>query len=92
MIDTSKAKWTLSPQDKEAIQWLEEHEFTGSLEKQYQSKTVFRVKKGEITDNFELPNGVSDLKKYMKQFQKNFDMYCELTRLRKVKKDVHKDR
>lgn len=84
MIDTNKARWDLSKEEKYVINWFNEHGFHGEIVKQYVSKTKFIVSKNGVTDNFELQQGLSnmDIKKYMSQYEKQFDLLCELTKLR----------
>lgn len=84
MIDVSRAKWDLSKEEKYAINWLNENGFDGTLEKQFVSKTIFTIAKDGVTDKFELTQGVKNMKMahYMEQFKKNWDMLCELTKLR----------
>lgn len=86
MIDTSKAKWDFSKQEKYAIDWFNTHEFDGAIEKQYVSKLVFSIKKDETTDKFELHQDISlkDMPKYMERFLENWNILCELQRLRKL--------
>ena len=85
MIDTSKKKWDLSKEEKYAIKWFEENGFNGTLEKQYISKTIFTIEKDGIEDRFELVQGVEgmNVRAYMKQYGKNWDMLCELRRLKR---------
>lgn len=84
MIDISKAKWNFSKEETYAICWLNEHGFDGKIEKQYIIKTVFTISKDGITEKFELPQGVKfNVISYMEQFSRNWDMLCELQKLRK---------
>lgn len=85
MIDMSKAKWEISKEEKYAAQWFEDNGFDAVLEKQYISKTIFTVTKDGVSDKWELPQGLPkiNLKKVMEQFKTNWDMLCELQRLRK---------
>lgn len=80
MIDTSKAQWEISKEEKHAIAWLEEHEFSGEIKKQYISKTVFAVSKDGHTDTFDFPQGVKGMKPegVMEQFEKSWGMYVAL--------------
>lgn len=86
MIDTSNAKWELSKEEKYAINWLNQNGFDGVLQKQYISKTIFEVTKNGETDRFELLQGFKgiNMKKYMTQYEKSFDMACELKKLRET--------
>lgn len=83
-IDTSKRRWELSEEAQYAVQWFEENGFTGHLEKQYLSKTVFLVHRDGITEIFELPSACRgpDIKDYMEQFANSFDLHCKLEALR----------
>lgn len=88
MIDTSKQKWDFSKEEKYAVEYLNEHGFSGELEKQCISKTVFSICKDGVQDCFELPQGLKkmDVKKYMEQFSKNWEMLVELVKLREAVK------
>lgn len=76
MIDTGKARWDLSAEEKCAIQWLEENDFDGELTNQYVSKTKFSLRKDGVETTFELPQGVQgvNVKAYMELFYKQFAM------------------
>ena len=91
MIDITNAKWDLSKEEKSVIKWLDDNEYNGKILKQYVSKTVFEISKDGITDNFELPQGIDfkQIKSYMEQFQKNWNMLCELKKLRQMKNQVN---
>lgn len=82
MIDTSKAKWDFSNEDKYIFQWLEENGFDAVLEKQYISKMVVTVSKNGIVDKAEFASGKRfDVKSYMEQYQKSFDILCRLAEM-----------
>lgn len=85
MIDTSNAKWDFSKEEKYVINWFNKNGFSGKIVKQYVSKTIFEITKDDISDKFELPQGIvfKNIKAYMEQFMKNWNMYCELYELRK---------
>ena len=85
MINISNAKWDFSKEEKYVIDWFNKNGFDGKMVKQYISKTVFEISKDGISDKFELPQGIvfKNIKAYMEQFMKNWDMYCELCELRK---------
>lgn len=85
MIDTSSAKWDLSKEELYAINWFNQHGFDGRLEKQFVSKSIFVISKDNITDKFELMQGVKnmDIRAYMNQYERNWKMLCELSELRK---------
>lgn len=91
MIDITNAKWDLSKEEKSVIKWLDDNEYNGKILKQYVSKTVFEISKDGITDNFELPQGIDfkQIKSHMEQFQKNWNMLCELKKLRQMKNQVN---
>ena len=59
MIDLSKVKWTLSNEELYAIEWFEKNGFSGSLDRQYISKSKFTVTKNGVNDKFELQLGVT---------------------------------
>lgn len=84
MIDISNARWDFSKEEKFAIKWFEENGYSGRIIKQYISKTIFEITKDGITDKFELPQGIviKNIKGYMEQYRQNWDLLCELHRLR----------
>lgn len=84
-MDISNAKYDFSKEEKYVINWFNENGFDGKIIKQYVSKTVFEITKDGISDKFELPQGIvfKNIKAYMEQFMKNWEMYCELCKLRK---------
>lgn len=92
MIDITNAKWDLSKEEKSVIKWLDDNEYNGKILKQYVSKTVFEIFKDGITDKFELPQGIDakQIKNYMEQFQKNWNMLCELKKLRQMKNQLER--
>lgn len=84
MIDTSGAKWDFSKEEKYAIEWLNKNGYNGKIVKQYISKTIFEIGKDGVTDKFELPQGIAfkNIANYMEQYRKNWEMLCELKKLR----------
>ena len=87
MIDTTNAKWDFSKEEKYVIKWFNDNGFNGKVIKQYISKTIFEIEKDNIVDKFELPQGIvfKSISSYIKQFQRNWDMICELHKLRQLK-------
>lgn len=85
MIDVSNAKWDFSKEEKYAIQWFNENGYDGRIIKQYISKTIFEISKDGVTDKFELPQGIvfKNIKGYMEQYRQNWNLLCELQKLRK---------
>lgn len=63
--------------------WLKDNGFNFELLKQYNSKTVWSIRKEDVSDNFELPSGVEDIKAYMSMYKKTFEMKRETNELRK---------
>ena len=88
MIDTTNAKWDFSKEEEYVIKWFNDNGFNGKIIKQYVSKTIFEIEKDNIVDKFELPQGIvfNSISSYMKQFQKNWDMLCELNKLRQLER------
>ena len=83
MIDTSKAKWEISDEEQYAINWFNQNGFSGTLDRQYISKTKFTITKDDVTDKFELQSGTGyDIAAYMEQYGRSFRQLCELTWLR----------
>ena len=84
MIDTSKAKWEFSKEIKYVIVWLDQNGFDAVLEKQNINKTVFSVSKSGVNDTLEITVlREKDIKKHLSNFEKSFDLKCELYELRK---------
>lgn len=84
MLDTSRAQWEISKEEKYALDWFERNGFDAVLEKQFLSKTNFSVSKNGVTDKFSLPHGEKvNVKKVMEQFARAFELLCELQELRK---------
>lgn len=74
MIDIAKAQGELSKETKYAVSWLETNGFTGALMKEYESKTVFLIKKDGASVIFELPQGfaIKNIEEYMEIYGRNF--------------------
>lgn len=89
MIDTSNAKWDLSPEERYAVTWFNDHGFSGRIVKQYVSKTKFLVSKDGVEDRFELIQGVKDLDiyAYMQQYLKSFNLLCEINQMKEQLKN-----
>lgn len=85
MIDTLNAKWDFSKEEKYVIQWFNDNGYDGKIIKQYISKTIFEISKDGITDKLELPQGIvfKNIKGYMEQYRRNWEILCELHELRK---------
>ena len=92
MIDTRKAKWEFSEEDKYIFDWLEKNDFDAVLEKQYISKMKVTVSKNGVSDNAEFISGTRfDVKSYMEQYRKSFNLLCELKKLRDIRKEGEKN-
>lgn len=86
MIDLRLAKNDFSKNEKYVIKWLNDNQFEEKIVKQYVSKTIFEIEKEGIVDKFELPQGIENISSYMKQYQKNWNMLCELHKLNNLLK------
>ena len=86
MIDLRLAKNDFSKNEKYVIKWFNDNQFEGKIVKQYVSKTIFEIEKEGIVDKFELPQGIENISSYMKQYQKNWNMLCELHKLNNLLK------
>ena len=86
MRNLDKHEWEFCKGEKYAIKWLEEHGFDITIKKRYISKTKIEVEKDGTVYDFSLPLGDPKIsyKKVMEQFEKNFAMYCELQKLRRI--------
>lgn len=79
MIDTSKAKWEFSKEDKYIFDWLDKNGFDAVLEKQYISKLYVTVSKDGVTDYARFESGMKyNVKAYMEQYRKSFELLCKL--------------
>ena len=79
MINTEKAKWEFSKEDKYIFEWLEKNGFDAVLEKQYVSKLYVTVTKNGVTDHARFESGMRyDVKSYMEQYGKSFELLCKL--------------
>lgn len=89
MIDTAKAQWDLTKEEKYAISWFEKNGFDAVLEKQYLSKTVFTVTKDGISDKFELRSDGTKVELLMEWFQHDWELLRENRELReKLKRQL----
>ena len=88
MIDTSNVKWDFSKEEKFAIKWFNDNGYDGKIIKQYIGKTIFEISKNGVIEKFELPQEIAfkNIKGYMEQYKKNWEMLCELQRLREEAK------
>lgn len=79
MIDTSKAKWEFSKEDEYIFEWLDKNGFDAVLMKQYINKMKVKVSKNGVTDNAEFVSGKRyDVKSYMEQYNRQFEMITAL--------------
>lgn len=86
MIDTSKAKWEFSKEDKYIFNWLDKNGFDAVLEKQYITKMKVTVTKDGVTDNAEFVSGMRyDVKSYMEQYRKSFELLRRLQTYKVIK-------
>lgn len=87
MIDTSKAKWELSHEEKVAIKWFNENGFDGELTKQFKSKTYFSIQKDGVKTTCQLPQGFRfNAKKFMELWKDKWEMLCKLEQMEKKDK------
>lgn len=73
-----------------ALWFFYNHKFTGTMTINNSSKTEFIVKRDDVTDTFTLTATQQnpqkcDIKSYMDQFEKSFNMKCEIERLKALK-------
>lgn len=81
MIDLRNQKWDFSKEDEYIFAWLDQHGFDAVLEKQYISRMKVTVSKNGFTDETSFPSGVRfDVKSYMEEWEKSFNMLCELAK------------
>lgn len=85
MVDTSKAKWELSPCIKFVTKWLEENGFDAKLIIYNINKTVFEVSKNGVYDKLEIPASrekIETIGNYITFFAQSFNQKCENERLK----------
>ena len=83
MIDLIKATRVLSNEEMYAIDWFKKNGFEGTLDRQYNRKAKFTVRKNGVTDKFELLCCADyDIAAYMEQYGRSVELLCELTRLK----------
>lgn len=79
MIDISKAKWELSKEEQLIFKWLEDNGYDAVLDKQFVNKIYVSVTKDGLTDNAQFLCGFKyDVKGYMEQYGKSFDLLKRL--------------
>ena len=84
MLDLSKVKWDMSPEEKYAVKWFNDHGFDGDVQ-QLLSKTKFTVTKNGVTDtSFQIPTIPKvKIKDLMEQYSRSFELLCKLQSLNK---------
>ena len=84
MLDLSKVKWDMSPEEKYAVKWFNDHGFDGDVQ-QLLSKTKFTVTKKGVTDtSFQIPTIPNvKVKDLMEQYSRSFELLCKLQSLNK---------
>lgn len=88
MIDVSSIRKNTSEHEEYAINWFNAHGFTGRVIHQWVTETAFEVEKDGVTDSFRLTATMQDkrkcnIKEYMEQFAKSFDMKCQIEKMKK---------
>lgn len=79
MIDTRKAKWEFSKEDKYIFDWLDKNGFDAVLETQYISKLYVTVSKDGVTDHARFESGKRyNVKAYMEQYGASFELLAKL--------------
>ena len=73
-----------------AIWFFNEHVFSGEITVNNSRKTEFSVNRDGVTDTFRLTSAQQnpqkcDIKSYMNQFEKSFNMKCEIERLKALR-------
>ena len=84
MLDLSKVKWDMSPEEKYAVKWFNDNGFDGDVQ-QLLSKTKFTVTKNGVTDaSFQIPTIPNvKVKDLMEQYARSFELLCKLQSLNK---------
>ena len=85
MKDVSGKIWDYSKDELFVADWLEENGFDFTIRKRFVSKTIFEVRKNDVQDELQLPQGLKsfDVESFVKQFDKSFELLCNLVELRK---------
>ena len=58
-------EWESSKDEKYAERWWTQHGYDWKLMKRFISKSVYAVTKGDLTVNYEIPNGNLDMHRFM---------------------------
>ena len=84
MIDTAKARWEFSSEDRYIFEWLEKNGFDAVLEKQNITTMRVRVSRDGFTSVETFPSGRRfDVKAFMDLFAKQFELFCKLEKMKK---------
>lgn len=92
MINTEKAKWQFSKEDNYIFEWLDKNGFDAVLEKQYISKLHVTVTKDGVTDHARFESGMRyDVKSYMEQYRKSFELLCKISKIERKSQNENHD-
>ena len=87
MIDRTKIRKYTNDHEEYVMKWFDTHGFSGRVVHQWTTDTLFEVEKDGVTDTLQLTaahqSTKCDIVKYMNDFERSFNMLCEIIRLKK---------
>lgn len=86
MKNLDKHEWDFSYGETYAIRWFENHGFETVLKRRSITADQFVVTKNGVSYQFRLPLGNKKIqyRKIMEQFERDFELFCEIERRRDV--------
>lgn len=91
MKNLDKHEWDWNKDERYAINWLENRNYSVTITKRYMTKTIMQVEKDGITEELHLTFGKKNLgHKAMEQFERTFEIKCENIRLKEELKKIKK--
>lgn len=91
MKNLDKHEWDLNKDERYAINWLENRNYSVTITKRYMTKTIMQAQKDGITDELHLTFGEKNLgHTAMEQFERTFEIKRENIRLKEELKKIKK--
>ena len=91
MKNLDKHEWDLNKDERYAINWLENRNYSVTITKRYMTKTIMQVEKDGITEELHLTFGEKNLgHTAMEQFGRTLEIKRENIRLKEELKKIKK--
>lgn len=91
MKNLDKHEWDLNKDERYAIDWLENRNYSVTITKRYMTKTIMQVEKDGITEELHLTFSEKSLgQTAMKQFERTIEIKRENIRLKEELKKIKK--